>query len=154
MHRYPVEHYSSSCLAPSLSTSNIGVWEIRIPTWCCRRISYRSPDLASVACRGRPKLPKILPAELGSAFVAYGECNIGRAVIARQQKLPRLLQPELLVILERVETGHCQKTAMQACAAHTAYIAQVFYSQLCVLIVPDPAWRKDRTRTAKSFRLG
>jgi len=62
----------------------------------------RLPYLASVARRRRAELPNVLSAKLGRALIAYCERHVGRSMHAGKQKLARLLQPELFLILERL----------------------------------------------------
>ena len=62
----------------------------------------RLPYPASVARRRRAELPNVLSAKLGRALIAYCERHVGRSMHAGKQKLARLLQPELFLILERL----------------------------------------------------
>lgn len=108
-----------------------------------RRLSYcrafnRLTHLLDMPRRRRTKLPKILAAELGGAFVSDGEGGIRRGVAACQQQLAGFLQSEVLLILKRTEASYRQEMAMQACAADAAGIAKGIDAKVRVGMISDP----------------
>jgi hypothetical protein len=102
-------------------------------------MSGRAPQAGRVAQGRRAEQPGVFAAELRGAVIAHRMAGRAGVQPLGQDQLARLLQADLLLVLQRAERGDRLEVAMQGRGAHPRLGGQLLDAERLVEVLGDPA---------------
>src|SRR5204863_4634553 len=96
------------------------------------------PQASDIALRRRAEQPTVLATELRRAFVPHTPARAARVEVLVQHQLPRLLQAQLLLVLQRAHASKGAKMQPEGRGAHVRAISQFVAVQRLNEVLLEP----------------
>ena len=93
-------------------------------TWVSRVSNGSKPHARDIALRRRAEEATVLATELRRAFIAHTPAGTARVEVLVQHQLPRLLQTQLLLVLQRAHASEGTEMLPKGRGAHVRPISQ------------------------------